>query len=112
MDLCGSPSPTLLPKQGHLQQAAQDLVQAGLEYLQRRRLHSLPGQPGMPAESQVDLPVPTYQAAQRKAVVTSQCQSDWLIKMVVEVMHGGGKDRQLYIITVVSELLPFTKKSL
>jgi len=28
-----------LPKQGHLQQAAQDLVQAGLEYLQRRRLH-------------------------------------------------------------------------
>ena len=27
-----------LPKQGHLQQAAQDRVQAGLEYLQRRRL--------------------------------------------------------------------------
>jgi len=34
-DLCGSPSPNPLPKQGHLQQAAQDLVQAGLEYLQR-----------------------------------------------------------------------------
>ena len=32
-DLCGSSSPTLLPKQGHLQQAAQYLVQAGLEYL-------------------------------------------------------------------------------
>jgi len=30
-DLCGSPSPTLLPKQGHLQQAVEDLVQAGLE---------------------------------------------------------------------------------
>ena len=44
-DLCGSYSPTLLPKQGHLQQAAQDLVQAGLEYLQRRRLHNPPGQP-------------------------------------------------------------------
>ena len=44
-DLCGSSSPTLLPKKGHLQQAAQDLVQAGLEYLQRRRLHNLPGQP-------------------------------------------------------------------
>ena len=44
-DLCGSSSPTLPPKQGHLQQAAQDLVQAGLEYLQRRRLHSLPGKP-------------------------------------------------------------------
>ena len=28
-DLCGSSSPTLLPEQGHLQQAAQDLVQAG-----------------------------------------------------------------------------------
>jgi len=44
-DLCGSFSPTPLPKQGHLQQAAQDLVQAGLEDLQRRRIHSLPGQP-------------------------------------------------------------------
>ena len=45
-NLCGSPSPTPLPKQGHLQQAAQDLGQTGFEYLQRRRLHSLPGQPG------------------------------------------------------------------
>jgi len=44
-DLCGSSSPTLLPKQGLLQQAAQNLVQAGLEYLQRRRLHHLPWQP-------------------------------------------------------------------
>jgi len=46
-DLCGSSSPTTLPKH---KQAAQDLVQAGLEYLQRRRLHSLPGQPvpGLP----------------------------------------------------------------
>ena len=33
-DLCRSSSPTLLPKQGHLQQAAEDLVQEGLEYLQ------------------------------------------------------------------------------
>jgi len=38
-DLCRSSSPTLLQKQGHLQQAAEDLVQAGLEYLQSRRLH-------------------------------------------------------------------------
>jgi len=44
-DLCGSSSATPLPKQGHLQQAAQDLVQAGLEYLQRRRIHNLSGQP-------------------------------------------------------------------
>jgi len=44
-DLCGSPSPTPVPKQGHPEQAAQDLVQEGLEYLQRRRLHNLPGQP-------------------------------------------------------------------
>jgi len=44
-DLCRSSSPTPLLKQGHLQQAAQDLLQAGLEYLQRRRLHNLPGQP-------------------------------------------------------------------
>jgi len=45
-DLCGSSRPTLLPKQGHPEQAVEDLVQAGLEYLQRRRLHSLAGQPG------------------------------------------------------------------
>ena len=38
--------PKPLPKQGHPQQAAQHRVQAGLEYLQRRRLHNLPGQPG------------------------------------------------------------------
>jgi len=38
--------PNPLPKQGHPEQAAEDLVQAGLEDLQRRRLHSLPGQPG------------------------------------------------------------------
>jgi len=44
-DLCGSSSSTLLPKQGHPEQAAQDLVQAGLEYLQTRRIHNLPGQP-------------------------------------------------------------------
>ena len=44
-DLCGSSSPSPLPKQGHLQKAAQDLVQPGLEYLQRRRLHNLSGQP-------------------------------------------------------------------
>jgi len=44
-NLCGSSSPTPLPKQGHLQQAAQDRVQAGPECLQRRRIHNLPGQP-------------------------------------------------------------------
>jgi len=44
-DLCGSSSPMPLPKQGHPQQAAQDLVQAGVEYLQRGRLYNLPGQP-------------------------------------------------------------------
>ena len=42
-DLWGSSSPTPLLKQG--QKAAQDLVQEGREYLQRRRLHNLPGQP-------------------------------------------------------------------
>ena len=32
--------PSPLPKQGHPEQAAQHCVQAGLEYLQRRRLHN------------------------------------------------------------------------
>jgi len=69
-DLCGSSSPTLLPKQGHLQQAAEDVVQADLEYLQRRRLHNLPGQP-VPVlchsqreevlpHVQMELPVPQF----------------------------------------------------
>ena len=44
-DLCGSSSPTPLPKQGHLEQFAQELVQAGFEYLERRRIHNLSGQP-------------------------------------------------------------------
>jgi len=44
-DLCGSSSPTPLLKQGHLQQAAQDPVQVGLEYLQRRRIHNFSGRP-------------------------------------------------------------------
>jgi len=57
-DLCGSSSPTPLPKQGHLQQAAQDRVQADFEYLQRRRLHNLPGQP-----------VPVLHHPQRKQVL-------------------------------------------
>ena len=49
-DLCGSSGPIPLPKQGRPEQAAEDLVQAGLEYLQRRRFHNLPGQPvpGLP----------------------------------------------------------------
>jgi len=41
----GIPQSNLLQKQGHLEQAAQHRVQVGLEYLQRRRLHNLPGQP-------------------------------------------------------------------
>ena len=44
--LCGSSSPTPLPKQGHLEQAALPaLVQAGFEYLQRSRLHNLSAPP-------------------------------------------------------------------
>ena len=35
-DLCGSSGPTPLAKQGHLQQAAQDLVQVDFEHLQRK----------------------------------------------------------------------------
>jgi len=58
-DLWGSSSPTLLTKQGHLKQVSQDCVQAGFEYLQRRRLHNLSGQP-VPvlchSQSEEDLP--------------------------------------------------------
>ena len=44
-DLRGSSCPTPLPKQGQLEQAAQDSIQVGFEYLQRRRPHNVPGQP-------------------------------------------------------------------
>lgn len=40
-----SSSSTLLLKQIHLEQTAQDRIQAGFEYLQRRRVHNLSGQP-------------------------------------------------------------------
>jgi len=43
-DLWRSSSPTPLPKHVHPEQAAQDLIQAGFEYLQRRRLHNLSGE--------------------------------------------------------------------
>jgi len=57
-DLCGSSSPTPLPKQGHLEQSAEDFVQVGLEYLQRRRLHN-------PSEQ----PVPGLRHPQREEVL-------------------------------------------
>jgi len=41
----GPLGPTLLPKQGHPEQAAQDCVRAGFEYLQRRRLLNPSRQP-------------------------------------------------------------------
>jgi len=44
-DLWGSASPTRLLKQGHPEQVAQDLVQAGFEYHRRRRLHNPSGEP-------------------------------------------------------------------
>ena len=44
-DLCGSSGPTPLPKQGHLQQAAQNVIQVVFEYLQRSRIHNLSGRP-------------------------------------------------------------------
>jgi len=63
-DLWGHPAQPL-PKQGHPEPAAQDLVQVGLEYLQRRRLHSPSGQPwpGLP------LPSSTQEASTHRPAV-------------------------------------------
>jgi len=44
-NLWESSSPSPLPNQGRLERVTQDLVEAGSEYLQRRRIHSLSGQP-------------------------------------------------------------------
>jgi len=73
-DLCGSSSPTALPKQSHLQQAAQDLVQEGLEYLQRSRLHKLPGQP-----------VPLLRHPQREEVLRPHVQMELPVLQFVPV---------------------------
>ena len=70
-DLWGSSSPILLPKQGHLQEAAQDHVQAGLEYVQKRRLHNLPGQP-----------VPVLRHPQREEVLPHVQMEPLLLQLV------------------------------
>jgi len=49
-DLWGSSSPIPLLKWDDLQQAAQDHVQAGLEYLQRRRNQNFSGNFPSPSE--------------------------------------------------------------
>ena len=67
-DLCGSSSPTSMPKQGHLEQAAEDLVQASVEYLQRRRLHNLPGQP-----------VPGFRHPQSEEVISPESRHVWVV---------------------------------
>ena len=89
-DLCGSSSPTPLPKQGHPEQAAQDHIQAGLEYLQRSRLHNLPGQPGpglrhpqreeVLPHVQTELPVPQLVSSQARlgASLIERAVSFWL----------------------------------
>ena len=82
-DLWGSPSPTPLPKQGHLQQTAQDLVQAGFEYVQRRRIHNLPRQPvpmlhhpqskEVPLRVQMELPTLQFVPVAHCPVAGHQC---------------------------------------
>jgi len=56
-----------LLKQSHPEQAAQDHIQVGLEYLQRGRLHNLPGQPGLFAPHQLAIKMPK---AKQKAALT------------------------------------------
>ena len=73
--------PNPLTKQGHPEQAAQDLVQEGLEYLQRRRLHNLPGQP-----------VPGLRHPQREEVK--------VIKGSEENQYENGIERSWYYLTI------------
>jgi len=58
---------TPLPKQGHLQQTADDRVLAGLEYLQRRRLRNPSGQP-----------IPVLRHPQREKVKMLAVTMPWL----------------------------------
>ena len=81
-DLCGSSSPNPLPKQGHLQQAAQHLVQVDLEYFQRRRLHNLPGQP-----------VPVLHHPQSEEVLCLAGTSYASVCQDVELCQGMGQDK-------------------
>ena len=83
-DLCGSSSPTPLPKQGHLQQAAQDLVQAGLEYLQRRRLHNPSGQPVQQR--------PPWEADQEDDESSLPCHGSRLLELLLSRCSCSGEE--------------------
>jgi len=82
-DLCGSSSPTPLTKQGHLQQAAQDRVHAGLEYLQRRTIHNLPGQ-AVPVLRHPQREVLPHVLPQR---VTPNINTGWQMKRLREALR-------------------------
>ena len=74
------PQPNPLPKQGHPEQAAQHRVQAGLEYLQGRRLHSLPGQPGP------GLPHPQREEVLPRVLLPSEGDACWGPGMQLKTM--------------------------
>ena len=84
--LCNSNSPPPPLNQVHLDQAAQDLVQVGFEYLQRRRLHNPSGQPVQvlrhPQREEVlphvqtELPVPQFVPKRSKGFVFSPQKND------------------------------------
>ena len=102
-DLCGSSSPTSLLKQVCLQQAAQDLVQVGLEYLQRRRLHNLPGQPvpvlrhpqreDVLPQVQLELPVPQFVPIAPCPVAGHHCKESGpvLLTPTLQIFRGISK---------------------
>ena len=63
-DLWRSSGPTPLRQEGHPEQVALDCVQSGVEYLQRRRLHNLSGQP-VPVFDHPDSKKPKHQTQNR-----------------------------------------------
>jgi len=113
-DLYRSSSPSPLPKQGHLQQAAQDLVQVGLEYLQRRRLRNLPGQ-HVPVLRCFPLPMPL------STVLTQNENVHRLITYIFKKINKRNQDKFLIFRSVQGLLskedkedldLPFQGKTL
>jgi len=72
--------PEIIKSNSHAKQAAQVGIQAGLEYLQRRRIHNFPGQNPQPLQCSVTLTVKKFLCI---LVWNFLCSSLWLFPLVL-----------------------------
>ena len=99
---------------GNLEQAAQDLVQVGLEHLQRRRLHNLPGQP-VPGFRHppsrlwlLSLPLPPLLPRKVRYRIWESAPSQLLRKQVPKHPQEVKQNAATYLSTACNSILHFT----